>query len=196
MKNITRHSAKKQHEESILNEALTLLNGSRGTSYNIIDRPDPPDGIASDGKNQLWIEIVDAYRSEDEAREQWTYALSNEKPDWQYGSLVTDPDRRSANSIIVNKLKKFAKSTYETWAQKLGLGVLIVCEQDSLFSETTLLRLQEIIDDPSYQEFLKREYPKPHFKEVYLQFRLSCWKKNGLVRIYPSWGPYITPDLD
>lgn len=184
--------AKEKHETSILEEVLKLFNASNQTNFKIIERPEPPDAIAADGESRMWLELVDAFRSEAEARELWTNAMSTDTS-YKWMSM-NDPDGSVARSIIAKKLGKIFKDSYKPSVDKFGPGILIICEQDMLFSETTLSRLQEIIEDSSYQEFLKYEYPQSYFKEVYLRFRLSGWQQSGLVRIYPSWGPFIVPD--
>lgn len=88
-----------------------------------------------------------------------------------------------------NKLKK---TSYEPYFKKYGKGILIISEQDFLFSETSIVHLEEEINkiySPLAIHFIDQGY----FKKAYIKFRLSAWVKNGLMSIYPKVEPPIVP---
>lgn len=183
---------KEQHERSSLEEALELLNRKKGCDFRIIERPDPPDAIISDGTSYSWMEYVDAFRTEDEARELLTHVTPGEIPYQRKEQLIESPDKRIVDSIICKMRYKLGKTTYRPSFEKYGKGILIIGVQDPLFSEMSFTFVEEKlikIYDSLKQYWLDLGY----FREVYLKFRLSFWVKCGLMQIYPTLESWIVP---
>lgn len=141
-----RDVVKDLHENASIQEALDILNLGQIKEFKIIERPDPPDAIISDGETHSWIEHVDAFRSDEEAEELLSTVTPGEIPYQRSEQLVCSPDHRIANSIKCKLWKKLKKTSYETYFKKYGKGILIISDQDFLFSETSIVHLEEEIN--------------------------------------------------
>lgn len=88
-------------------------------------------------------------------------------------------------------LSKLKKSSYEPYYKKYGKGILIISEQDPLFSDSTIALLEQEMDT-IISGCIQHE-DRNLFEKVYLKFRLSGWAMPGLMAIYPKIEPIIAP---
>lgn len=65
---------KKRHELAVMRAALAEHNRLYGLALVIVDQPDPPDAILSDGTTTTWLEHTDAFFWGDRARDLNTHA--------------------------------------------------------------------------------------------------------------------------
>lgn len=184
---------KEQHERSSLDEALDLLNLKNQSDFRIVERPDPPDAIVFDGTIYSWMEHVDAFRTEEEARELLTHVTPGEVSYQRTEQVIVSPDERIANSILCKMRTKLAKTSYKTWFEKYGKGILIITIQDPLFSETSFAAIDDELGS-FYGKLRQLIIDQGYFKEVYVKFRLSFWVKSGLKQIYPKLDTLIIPE--
>lgn len=187
-----RDFVKDLHENASIQEALDILNLGQVKQFKIIERPDPPDAIIFNGETYSWIEHVDAFRSDEEARELLSSVTPGETPYQRNEQLIYSPDTRIVESIKCKLLNKLKKTSYEPYFKKYGKGILIISEQDCLFSETSVEHLAEEIDR-MYSLLAIDAVNQGYFKKAYIKFRLSSWVKNGLMSIYPEVEPPIVP---
>ncbi len=188
-----RTAVKDAHEKCAIEDTLDILNPANDTNFRIIDRPDPPDAIIFDGKNHCWIEHVDAFRSGDEAHELLSYVTPGEKKHQRLEQLIANPDARTSLSVIEKLENKTGKTSYQPYFEQYGQGILVITEQDPLFSERTLVQLQNDLAW-FYNESKSKSTDLLYFKKAYLRFKCSFWVRHGLVQIYPTWGLYHLPD--
>src|SRR5579863_5573234 len=115
---MNKHDApKKAYENHAVQDSLTLLNKLWRSNYRIIECPDPPEAILRDGDHFLWMEHVAAYRTEDEAREQWS-SIAGRKSEQRNETVIQNPDERTASAILVCIQAKLNKPSYKNVYEK------------------------------------------------------------------------------
>ena len=153
------------HELAVL-KLFTQWLASKGLpQYELVARPNPPDGILRAEPQHLWVEIADAYRSDDEAHEERSHVTPGETPFLHREHPIMSPDARTAEAVLREIKKKMTKESYYSAIEKYGPGVLICCERDPLFDQSTL---QEILERIELEAEDLQILNKGVFKEVYL----------------------------
>lgn len=54
-----REQIMRSHEDAVIEVFIKWLNSKQGTNFKVICKPDPPDAIAKDGDQYIWIEHAD-----------------------------------------------------------------------------------------------------------------------------------------
>lgn len=92
---MSRRELKEKSERASIETALRILhplNYILGNPPKIVEKPNPPDAIIRIGNTVTWMEHTDAHRTNDEAREQWSYrkkTLSQKRTD-NFGTRQQD----------------------------------------------------------------------------------------------------------
>lgn len=188
-----RKGIKDQHERASIEDVLHILNQKHKTNFSVIDRPEPPDAVISDGTIFSWIEHADAFRDGDEAHELFSHVTPGERKHPIKNIVMQEPDEKMAMSILRNLENKLGKKSYEPIFRKHGAGILILTEQDPLFSDRTFNRLEQDLEG-FHLDIKTSIVDQGYFKSVYLRFRCSGWASYGLVQIYPTWNLIHIPD--
>lgn len=116
---------KEEHEVAVLHAALAKHNRLHGLELKIVDRPEPPDAILSDGNATTWIEHTDAFFSHEWARDLTTNAASVvHVPMEQRG--YAEPDAQLAAVFCDRVIEKAAKKSYASLVSQYGPGILVV----------------------------------------------------------------------
>ncbi|MBW2621988.1 MAG: hypothetical protein JRD68_03715 [Deltaproteobacteria bacterium] len=165
-----RELVQKRHEKSIIDQFLSWYNIKQGTEFEVVRRPDPPDAIAQDNSNIIWIEHTDIYRSAEEAKEERSFATPGETPYERQERPIRSPDKRIALSFVRNLNKKLSKESYYRNFKALGPGLLVLTERDPLFSQSTWDCILAEIDSYCFAN------DKGYFQSVFLGYR----SKGGL----------------
>ena len=120
-----RSEIKDQHEKSVLSSfACFTKNG--GKSFDLIERPDPPDAIVKIDGADTWIEITDAFFSKEVAISITSYAAGGATHYPSKGGRVLDPDSIIANNLLSAIKEKTDKNTMKGQAKASGPGILLV----------------------------------------------------------------------
>lgn len=137
---------KKQHERAVVADLLRWLSEYRHIEFKVIAEPDPPEAIIQSPQHTLWVEVVDAYWSEQWAKEQHLKGASAEKLVETEGGTDADthPDAIFAKSFISSLAKKLRKKNYAAFASKYGPGILVVNIDYPLFSDRSLQKAKEL----------------------------------------------------
>lgn len=122
---VLRSKIKEVHESSVLFSFGEYLK-SRGGYLIIETQPDPPDAFVKVNGKDTWIEITDAFFSEEVAISITSYAADDIKHRPSKGGLVRDPDKTIANKIESVILEKLTKRTMISIANSNGKGILLV----------------------------------------------------------------------
>lgn len=160
-----REKIQSAHEDAVIEQFLTWYNSKHGTEFKVFDKPQPPDALARDNDQVIWIEHADIYRSWEEAREERSAVTQGET---QYDRLehpIIEPDKRTAAAFVTTINKKLSKSSYEKWYKKYGPGFLILTERDPLFDQSTWDCISEELDSFSFDN------DKGYFKKVIFGYR-------------------------
>ena len=163
-----RKTIQEAHELAVMTLFTQWLGSHEGIKYELVSRPDPPDGIYRSAVKELWLEVVDVYRSADEGHEERSHATPGEEPFIHREHPIEAPDERTASVLLDVMKKKISKETYRQVSIQYGQGYLICCERDPLFDESTLDEITERVDVEMDE---LRDWSKGFFKEVYLYQR-------------------------
>jgi len=163
----TRAEVKRKHETAVLNAALTEHNRLHGLALEVVDRPDPPDAILSDGNSTTWLEVTDAFFSPEWAQDLSGFASAEvHRPMQQVG--YAEPDAQIASNFCNLVLRKASKASYAGVISTYGPGILVVGLESPWLDSDTI----EAID----LEWAARGKPdiSSAFQHVYFGYR-----KNG-----------------
>lgn len=122
---VSRRNSKGVHEDSVLHSFNEYLK-SIGESLTVKTQPDPPDAFVVINGSDTWIEITDAFFSEDVAISITSYAADDVRHRPSQGGLVIGPDETIASNIESVILKKLTKQTMVSIAHSNGKGILLV----------------------------------------------------------------------
>jgi len=161
-----RREVQQRHEYAILTLFAQHLSSLTGSTYELVEQPDPPDGVLlSQSRHSIWVEVADIYRSVDEAHEERSHVTPGENRFLHREHPIVSLDERTAAAAIGVIKNKIAKDTYRRISEKYGLGILIICERDPLFDENTLT---EIRDSVRNEKDRLGSISKGFLREVYL----------------------------
>ena len=161
-----RHEIQQRHENAILTLFAQHLFSLTGSTYELVEQPDPPDGVLrSQSGQRIWVEVADIYRSVDEAHEERSHVTPGEDRFLHREHPIISPDERTAVAAISVITNKISKNNYQSISEKYGPGILIVCERDPLFDESTLT---EIRDRVRNEIDCLRSVSKGFLRDVYL----------------------------
>ena len=163
-----RKNIQEAHELAVMTLFTQWMGSREGMKYELVSRPDPPDGIYRATRKELWVEVVDVYRSADEGHEERSHVTPGEKRFLHREHPIIEPDERIASVLLDEIKKKISKETYRQVSIQHGQGYLICCERDPLFDESTL---EEIVERVEEEMDELRDLSKGFFKEVYLYQR-------------------------
>lgn len=160
-----RQKIQREHELAIMKRFVEWLGASDGSHYELVERPDPPDGIFESANKRIWLEVADTYRSADEAHEERSRVAPGEKVIIHREHPIAEPDMRMAIAILDLIEKKISKESYRPAFLSYGPGILICCERDPLFDESTVRTIDSMLNEriPALEKA-----DKGLFKEVYV----------------------------
>jgi hypothetical protein len=159
---------KKRHEQAMIATFLRYYNRINRANYQIVATPNPPDAIVSDGIGYKWIEHCDIYRCPAEAEADYDSSCLQSRQN-------VFPESQIVNALIKNIQGKLDKPSYSEAFAKHGLGILLVVIRDSLFSDSTLEEMVEVLND------LRETFEsKGCFEAIYL-----TWNSKGV--FFPIW---------
>jgi hypothetical protein len=159
-----RAETKSKHETAVLDAALAEHNRIHGLALAVVDRPDPPDAILSDGATTTWLEVTDAFFSVDWAKDLFSYASSEAHKPMAEGGYA-EPDAQLASNFCDLLLQKSGKNSYASVISAYGPGILVVGLESPWLGSGTV----EAID----REWAARSRPdiSSTFQYVYLGYR-------------------------
>lgn len=146
------------HEQSVLDSFAAHLK-IQGIELQILDRPDPPDAIIKLQNRLCWIEITDAFQSQQLAMS-ITSDGADDRPHIPYeGEELLAADNDDAfEKVLEVILKKYQKPSMIELLKTQGQGILLVGAYTPLTSPVEIIKhggdkiLAEIADKPSVFE--------------------------------------------
>jgi hypothetical protein len=146
------------HEQSVLDSFAAYLK-IQDIELQILDRPDPPDAIVKIQNRLCWIEITDAFQTQQLAMS-ITSDGAEDRPYIPYESEeLLAADHNDAFEIVLEViLKKYQKPSMIELLETHGRGILLVGAYTPLTSPEEIIEqdgdliLAEIADKPSVFE--------------------------------------------
>src|SRR5258708_16690869 len=100
-----------RHERAVVSDFLRWFERRRKVAFRVVDEPNPPEAIIQSKRLTRWIEVVDAFWSEEWARDQYSYATPGEKHVSIGPGPHPGPDLNFANSFFESLSTKMVKSS-------------------------------------------------------------------------------------
>lgn len=155
---------KAKHEASLLEAALQEHNRRHGFSLRVVDRPDPPDAILSDGSVTTWMELTNAFFSQEWAQDLFSYAADGPHKPMKHGPYI-NMDAQLAENLCTLLYQKSRKCSYKPFLEKFGPGILVIGLEIPWFDSRTLDAI-----DIEWANFGNPDISGV-FNHVYLKFR-------------------------
>lgn len=133
-----RRPIKQKHEQAVVSEFLEWLNKQRGYKFRVIEEPDPPDAIIRSTRVTRWVEVADAFWTQEYARDQYSYATPGEDHKPVQPGPYTNMDEVFAHQLVDVISKKIDKDSYLTISKQYGPGYLVVPAQYPWLDSQTL----------------------------------------------------------
>ncbi len=149
-----RSDIQKQHERSLIQSFLEWFNSELKSNYVVIDEPDPPEAIIRDGNDTTWIEVADAFHSDEFAKDLYSYATPGEDHQPMPSGPHFQMDSQFTYRFISVLKKKLGKKSYLPFKEKFGPGQLIICIQHSWFDAGTVEEMKELCKSEDWSDDL------------------------------------------
>jgi hypothetical protein len=159
-----RRPVKKQHERAVVRQFLAWLNMRRGTRFEVIGEPDPPEAIIRSVRVTRWVEVTDAFRSDRYAEDLYSYATPGEEHQPVGPGPFNQMDGAFAQRFVNVLSAKLKKRSYLPFLERYGAGYLIVPVQHPWFHGQTVREMKDL---------WRAKQPITNlgcFKEVYIAF--------------------------
>lgn len=155
-----RREIKEAHENSVLNSFVSHLKNV-GRDFTVLCTPDPPDAIGLLDQIKTWVEITDAFISDDFARSLSSYAPVDVLHTPCGKTKVIDPDATLSEIVRSVVTAKYEKASIKRVFDEIGPGILLV----GLFSpfidqEEIIVQIENVINLCKGQD--------DRFREIYL----------------------------
>ena len=124
---LNRREVKEIHEQAVINGFKRYCE-ENGSSFELIDKPEPPDAIVLIDGEKTWLEITDALINKEYAESITSYVATDKehKSVSKEKRFIEDPDQEFKSILIECILKKYTKDSIGKVFEKLGSGILIV----------------------------------------------------------------------
>jgi hypothetical protein len=155
-----------KHEICVINDFISLNHKQTGELFEVISCPDPPDAILRSNQRTTWIEVTDAFYSDEWATDKYSYATPGEKHREMSPGPYIGMDEQLRNQFLEIVKQKLSKDSYSDASTKYDPGILIV-GLDSPWSDEQTAEM--IIEACKSKEF-KEEY-KSYFSHVFISYR-------------------------
>jgi hypothetical protein len=166
--------AKSAEEKAYLKAFCQWASAKYNKTLTILDFPDPPDALIQVDNKQTWLELTQAFRSEEEAREHTAFITPGRPPYTRKEQLIADCDWRINQAFFKALDKKIWHRNYQPLLEKYGYGILIVDIKDLLFDDSTLHLIKDWYDD--FLEWFRAQiasYPNKnpcYFKHIFIAY--------------------------
>jgi len=121
----SRSQIQQAHEDAVLRDALAEHNRLHGLVLSVVSRPDPPDAILSDGGITTWMELTDAFFSQEWARSLSSHGSVKGHTPMRNGEFM-DMNRQFAVNFCDLVQQKANKKSYASTIASYGPGILVV----------------------------------------------------------------------
>jgi len=159
-----RRPVQEQHERAVVRDFLAWLNDHRGTHFKVIAEPNPPEAIVQSVRATRWVEVTDAFWTEDYARHLYSYATPGEDHRPVGPGPFVSIDELFCQRFAQALAKKLRKRTYLEFLEKYGQGYLLVPILHPWFDGSTIQQMKDLWRAKQPVENLGC------FKEVYIAF--------------------------
>jgi hypothetical protein len=138
-----RRDTQQAHERAQIKAFVTWLNSRYRASFEVVDEPNPPEAIIRSGRTTRWVEVTDAFWSDEFAQDEYSYATPGEKHKPIGSGPFVEPDAKFAARFVEVVKKKLEKKSYLPSRDAYGPGYLVVPIMYPLFDAHSLHCMKE-----------------------------------------------------
>lgn len=134
-----RRPVQENHEHFLVDKFITWWASQTREQFRVISRPHPlpPEAIVKSDERTTWIEVTDAFHSDEFAQDLYSYATVGEKHKPMGPGPYVDMDAQTAARFADLLKKKLSKQSYAEPYAKYGPGILLVGMQSPWFDHHT-----------------------------------------------------------
>lgn len=177
-----RRYIQKKHERFLVQCYLKWHNQKYKTKYKVIDEPNPPEAIIKSTKKTTWLEVTDAFYSEEYAKDKYSYATPGEQHIPMSSGLHHSMDLKFAIHFIKVLKSKLKKTTYRKYREKYGPGILLIGIHSPWFDSGTINLMKELCSQEDWTD------NTGNFKNIYrstIKFLSYGLVHNQMARVMP-----------
>ena len=138
-----RRDTQQAHERAQVAAFVAWLNSRYRASYEVLAEPNPPEAIIRSSRTTRWVEVTDAFWSDEFARDEYSYATPGEKHKSIGNGPFVGPDAKFAARFVEVVQKKLEKESYLPSRDAYGPGFLVVPIMYPLFNSHSLRYMKE-----------------------------------------------------
>jgi len=132
-----RRPVKDAHECFLVDAFISWWESQKNEQFHVISRPEPPEAIVRSDQRTTWIEVTDAFHSDEWAKDLYSNATPGETHEPMGPGPYVGMDAQSAARFAALLKKKLSKESYADAYKKHGPGILLVGMQSPWFNADT-----------------------------------------------------------
>lgn len=134
-----RRQVQEKHEVFLVDAFIEWWEAKTGEKFRVISRPhpQPPEAIVQSDERTSWIEVTEAFHSDEWAQDLYSNATPEETYKPMGPGPYMDMDAQTAIRFASLLKKKFSKNSYAEIFKKYGPGILLVGMQSPWFNAQT-----------------------------------------------------------
>jgi len=162
-----RRPVQDKHEKFLVDAFIAWWTSKTGEQFTVISRPHPfpPEAIVKSDHRTTWVEVTDAFHSDDWAQDLYSDATPEEDHKPMGPGPFCGMDAQHAERFAALLKKKLSKKSYASPYQKHGPGILLVGMQSPWFDGDTCDLMRDACRKTDWSTDLG------YFSHVYISFR-------------------------
>jgi hypothetical protein len=162
-----RRPVKDKHERFLVDAFISWWASQTGEQFRVISRPhpQPPEAIVQSDRRTTWIEVTDAFHSEEWGQDLYSNATPGETHRPMGPGPFMNMDAESAKRFVRVLKKKLSKESYAKAREKYGPGILLVGMQSPWFDGETCDLMREECQTTDWST------DRGYFSHVFISFR-------------------------
>ncbi len=161
-----RRAVQEKHERFLVDAFIAWWATQKIEQFRVISRPHPisPEAIVQSNQRTTWIEVTDAFHSDEWAQDMYSDATPGESHKPMGPGPYVDMDAQTATRFAMLLKKKLSKQSYAESYKKYGPGILLVGMQSPWFDEQTCNMMRD--------ECWKTDWStnKGYFSHIFISF--------------------------
>jgi hypothetical protein len=162
-----RRQSQENHENFLVDEFIAWWAMQTGEQFRVISRPhpQPPEAIVQSDQRTTWIEVTDAFHSNEFAQDLYSYATDGEEHKPMGPGPYVDMDAQTAARFANLLKRKLSKQSYAESHKKYGSGILLVGIQSPWFNDHTYGMMRAECENTDWST------DRGYFSRVFISFR-------------------------
>lgn len=161
-----RRQVQDKHEQFLIDTFISWWASQTGEQFTVISRPHPlpPEAIVKSARRTTWVEVTDAFYSDEWAQDLCSYATAEEVHRPMGPGPYVGMDAQYAERFASLLKKKLSKVSYAKPYQEHGPGILLVGMYSPWFDDGTCDMMRNACRKTDWSTDLG------YFSRVYISF--------------------------